>query len=86
MLTDETHPVQTPCCHKGGKASTLVTMRAYTVYCHVYGPQAELVTGDCRDGFATTELIAFLYAYSFPKEEWRSRVAEAFHNLELGRR
>jgi hypothetical protein len=43
---------------------------------------AELVTGNCRGGFSAGELIAFLYARSFPKSEWRARVDEAFHGME----
>ena len=74
-----THPVQTADRYsRGGKCPQTVTMRAYEVYCHVYGPQEAMVTGGCRGGFSTGELIAFLYAHSFPKEEWKRRVDEAF--------
>lgn len=76
-----THPVQTV-DHQGGELNTNVTLRAYEVYSHVYGPQETLITGHCRGGFSTGELIAFLYAHSFPKEEWRSRVDEAFHGMK----
>lgn len=41
-----------------------------------------MVTGDCRGGFSTGELIAFLYAHSFPKEQWSERVDEAFRGAE----
>lgn len=78
----ETHPVQT---HRqtgrGGRAPKTVTMRAYEVYCHKYGEQEALVTGGCRGGFGTGELIAFLYAHSFPKAEWSARVDEAFRGM-----
>ena len=70
------HPVQTA-DHKGGRAPQVVTMRAYEVYCQVHSPQEALVTGGCRGGFGTGELIAFLYARSFPREQWRARVSEA---------
>lgn len=73
----KTHPVQTV-NHRGGRLRTEVTLKAYEVYCHVYAPQEALITGSCRGGFATGELIAFLYAASFPKEQWRQRVDEAF--------
>lgn len=79
----ETHPVQTP--HTAGRVALLpkaVTMRAYEVYCHVFSPQAAMVTGSCRGGFSTGELIAFLYAHSFPQAEWRQRVDEAFKGME----
>ncbi len=73
------HPVQTHAQRQGkAVAPQVVTMRAYEVYCHVYGPQEALVTGGCRGGFSTGELIAFLYAHSFPKAEWSSRADEAF--------
>ncbi len=52
-------------------------MAAYEVYSHVYSPQEAMVTGGCRGGFSTGELIAFLYARPFPKNEWRMRVDEA---------
>lgn len=75
----ETHPVQ--CHYRHGMSCTApktMTMRAYEVYCHVYAPQEAMVTGECRGGFSIGELLAFLYARSFPKEEWRMRVDEAF--------
>lgn len=79
----ETHPVQTLQQKRGpGRAPTSVTMAAYEVYCHVYRPQPAMVTGGCRGGFSTGELIAFLYARSFPKTEWRARVDEAFKGAE----
>ena len=77
----EIHPVQTV-DHKGGKIRTEVTLKAYEVYCHVYGEQEAMITGHCRGGFATGELIAFLYARSFPKNEWRNRVDEAFKGMK----
>ena len=79
----KTHPVQT---HRGsqggGRCPTTVTLRAYEVYCHVFAPQEAMVTGGCRGGFSAGELVAFLYAHSFPKEEWRRRVDEAFSGME----
>lgn len=79
-MSVETHPVQTG--HNGGKAPQVVTMRAYEVYCHVYGSQEAMVTGWCRGGFSSGELVAFLYARSFPKKEWIRRVSEAFKGME----
>ncbi len=78
----EVHPVQTG-KHRGGKISSLVTLRAYEVYSHVYSPQEALITGSCRGGFSVGELIAFLYAHSFPKNEWQTRVDEAFRGMEI---
>jgi len=79
-----THPVQTECCHRGGVAPQVVTLRAYEVYRHVYGAQEALITGGCRGGFSVGELIAFLYACPFPKAEWNDRVDEAFRGMKLG--
>ncbi len=77
------HPVQTA-SHRGGRSycPQVVTMRAYEVYCHVHRPQEALVTGNCRGGFGTGELIAFLYAYPFPRSEWRDRVWEALNGAK----
>lgn len=77
----ETHPVQT-CDARGGKLSTAVTKRAYEVYKHLYGPQDALITGWCRGGMSTGEIIAFLYARSFHPSEWNTRVHEAFEGME----
>ncbi len=78
---NERHPVQTV-DHKGGKLSTKVTLAAYEVYRHVYGAQEAMITGGCRGGFSTGELIAFLYARAFPKAEWSARVDEAIRSME----
>ncbi len=81
-MTIETHPVQVNRSTKTGRCPVAVTMKAYEVYCKLYGPLEALVTGECRGGFGTNELIAFLYAASFPKNEWRSRVDEALIGME----
>jgi hypothetical protein len=82
-MTPETHPVQTADKRGGGgKCPKVVTMAAYEVYCHVYGAQEAMVTGGCRGGFSTGELIAFLYAKTFPKDQWRARVDEALRGME----
>lgn len=82
-MSIETHPVQTGRHQRGtARAPKTVTMRAYEVYCHLYTKQEAMVTGGCRGGFGANELIAFLYAHSFPKEEWSLRVAEAFKGME----
>jgi hypothetical protein len=81
--TIATHPVQTHRSRYGqAKCPQVVTIRAYEVYCHVYSPQEAMVTGECRGGFGAGELIAFLYAHTFPKEQWRDRVDEAFRGAE----
>jgi len=78
-----THPIQTGNIRDGGRAPVAVTMLAYEVYSHVFDPQEALITGDCRGGFGVGELIAFLYARSFPRSEWHARVDEALCGLKL---
>ena len=77
----DVHPVQTV-DHKGGKLRTEVVLKAYEVYRHLYGEQKALIIGNCRGGFSTGELVAFLYARSFPKNEWESRVRKAFSGMK----
>lgn len=77
------HPVQTNQYRReGAVCPQAVTLAAYEVYCHIYGPQQALVEGGCRGGFGTGELVAFLYARSFPKDQWRSRVDEALCGMK----
>lgn len=90
-MTDDTtpvHPVQNH--HHASRlngrtavAPQVVTLRAYEVYKHIYGAQEAMITGGCRGGFGVGELIAFLYAYPFPKADWQRRVDEAFRGLAL---
>lgn len=77
----DTHPVQKPHRNEHSYCPIKVTLAAYEVYCHVWGPQEALITGWCRGGFGTCELIALLYARSFPRNEWRQRVDEAFSGM-----
>lgn len=94
-MSDEvrTHPVQVH-ARRGiqssdrlcSQAPVCVTMRAYEVYSAVYGPQEALITGNCRGGFGAGELVAFLYARSFPRQEWATRVDEALRGLDLDSR
>lgn len=69
--------------HGQGAVSEAVYMRAYEVYCALYGPQEALVTGHCRGGLSKGELIAFLYIRSFPRDEWRAREREAFEDMSV---
>lgn len=81
----ETHPVQRSrrLDRERGRAPVVVTMRAYEVYCELYSPQPAMVEGNCRGGFGTGELVAFLYARSFPKAEWSARFDEALRGLNV---
>ena len=82
MAEPETHPVQV---HRyrdvQARAPKTVTMAAYEVYVSLHGKQDAMVTGGCRGGFSASELIAFLYARGFPREEWPDRVTEAFNGM-----
>lgn len=69
---------------EAGAISEPVYMAAYEVYCHVHGPQEAMIDlegRNCRGGFSSGEILAFLYARSFPKSEWRERVDEAFKDM-----
>lgn len=79
----ETHPVQNHVRTRDARCPTTVTLRAYEVYCEVFRPQEALITGGCRGGFGVGELIAFLYAHSFPRAEWRDRFDEAMKGMRL---
>lgn len=91
MSTDsmpaKTAPVQTHhyrhyTARKPSRIPFVVHERAYEVYCHVHSPQRALMEGECRGGFGMCELVAFLYAYGFPREQWRTRVDEAYHGMQ----
>jgi hypothetical protein len=60
-------------------------MAAYEVYCVVFGPQPALIEGWCRGGFGEVELLAFLYARAFPRNEWKMRADEIFDNTKVER-
>ena len=70
----EFHPVQVLDMQRYPNVPADVALRAYEVYCYVHGEQPAMVTGGCRGGFGSGELIAFLYAHTFPKNEWCERV------------
>jgi hypothetical protein len=80
----ETHPVQRGyhLDRERAECPKVVTMRAYEVYCKVYSPQEDLITGNCRGGFGVSELIGFLYAHTFPENEWRTRFDEAITRMK----
>ena len=83
-MRDNQRPVQSS-HREQGKIPTSVHELAYEVYCEVYSPQEALIDmkgRGCRGGFGMIELIAFLYAHSFPKEEWSDRVNETYGGTE----
>lgn len=69
---------------ESGQLGETMYMAAYEVYSHVYGAQQAMIDYErgCRGGFGVCEIIAFLYARGFPKEQWRDRVDEAFRNMK----
>lgn len=77
-------PIQSKTITRGKQAQVAepIYMRAYEVYSHVYGPQKALIENGCRGGFGLGELTAFLWAYPFPKSEWRERVDKAFEGIK----
>lgn len=87
LSADRIFPIQTQSFDRSGKGqiSETVYMAAYEVYSHVNGPQAAMIDlegRNCRGGFGVGELVAFLYARSFPKKEWSDRVDQAFRNMK----
>lgn len=84
-----THPVQfgqsTKHPSEAARVPELVALRAYEVYCHMFGAQPAMVDveGGCRGGFSVGEIVCFLYARSFPKEEWSARFDEAQRGMTL---
>ena len=87
MKVIPTHPVQfgqsTTHPSNVARIPESVALRAYEVYCHVHGPQLAMVSEGCRGGFSVGEIVAFLYARSFPKEQWRERLHEAQEGMTL---
>lgn len=83
---DELHPVQNKGDrYKQARLTSKATARAYEVYCHLHGAQPAMMDLEgrgCRGGFSVGELLAFLYARSFPKDEWRARAEEVFRGKE----
>lgn len=71
------HPVQVESIMRKPRVPTEITLRAYEVYRALFGDQPAIVEGGCRGGFGIGELLAMLYARSFPKDEWRKRFDEA---------
>lgn len=84
LMEIKTHPVQRSRMPLTmvARMPCVVTLRAYEVYCYLYKEQAAMIEGSCRGGFGICEIVAFLYAYGFPKAEWRSRVDEALTGME----
>jgi hypothetical protein len=76
------HPIQTHQRNVAARVRAEITLRAYEVYCELHGPQAAMVTGGCRGGFGEGELIAYLYARTFPRNEWSARFDEALRGME----
>ena len=81
-LKRQTYPVQNR-PRRDSHINAKLYLAAYEVYCHCYGEQKALIEGWCRGGFGVNEVIAFLYARAFPKQEWKARVKEAFENMSL---
>ena len=82
-----TDPIQTTGVNRShGESAHLsraVTARAYEVYAHLYGSRQTLERLNERGGFHLSELIAFLHARSFPRDEWAQRVKEAERDMYL---
>lgn len=72
----DTVPCQTPLRSNGaGEVPEVVARRAFEVY-DSRGYNQDFETLHARGGFSTRELIAQLYARTFPRDEWRRREDE----------
>ena len=73
------HPVQRDGRSSPNHVPAAVALRAYEVYAALYGAQPAMVdvAMGCRGGFSVNEIIGFLYARSFPRDEWSSRFEDA---------
>jgi hypothetical protein len=89
MEPETTHPVQFGQSRehpsKAARIPEIVALRAYEVYCHIWGAQEAMISAErgYRGGFSVGEIVCFLYARSFPKEEWRNRFEEAQRGMTL---
>ncbi len=64
-----------------GALPLIVAETAYEVYAHLYGHSQSLARMGERGGFSAGEVIALLYARTFPRSEWRVRMDEALRGL-----
>ena len=72
-------PSYGPASKEQAKVWEPIYRAAYEVYSAVYGQQQDMIEGGCRGGFSTGELIVFLYARTFPKQQWRDCVESCFN-------
>ena len=68
--------------YKAGRLREAVARKAYEVYTALWPGQTYDLLHE-RGGFGTGEVIAFLYARTFPRAEWRDRVNEAIEGTVL---
>lgn len=84
-MSDEiqVHPVQINTGYgRRGLMPAVVTRKAFEVYDYIhYG--TTLTRMNERGGFSTGEIIAFLYARQFPRQEWSKRVTEALVGMDI---
>lgn len=85
-MTTVFHPMQYPWTNRPQYVPESVALAAYEVYVTVWGEQAAIIdvaTG-CRGGFSVNEIIAYLYARPFPRDQWRQRFEEAIERPTAG--
>ena len=84
--TERQFPIQSSMERGQHTVPESVYMSAYEVYCHVWAPQEALIDlegRNCRGGWSMGDLVAYLYARQFPKEEWKDRCNEAWKGMKL---
>ena len=87
-MSTEVYKIQVPNNRSmSGTISKAMMERAYEVYIHLYGKSQSLERMNERGGLSVGEVMAFLYAHSYPQSEWRERSHEGFKDMDLeGRR
>lgn len=65
----------------GGRVRKEIAERAYEVYGKFHHQSFETLYQ--RGGFAASELIALLYARTFPENEWGARMSEAYDKMNI---
>lgn len=64
-----------------GFVSSALFERAYEVYGHTHHQPLLPADLEHAGGFSHRELIAYLFAGNFPREEWHSRVIEGLNGV-----
>jgi hypothetical protein len=86
-MTVQFHPVHMPDNLTLGRfVSAALTERAFEIHVFMHGSEPSLKSINRRGGLSYPQLIAYLYAYGFPREECFDRVQEALNGVVVNER